>query len=147
MARKPSMGKNKIQIKRIRNEKARQIAFSKRKGGVFKKAHEFGTLCGNTVIDHDLSGDTFDRNPTPPVMPHREARILELNKEYSEELERLETEKKEDQPSEKITEANKSKCCWKSFCAALDALKLKIAEDADKLWFTTTSYLLGIILE
>ncbi|KAI3934923.1 hypothetical protein MKW92_028677 [Papaver armeniacum] len=157
MARKPSMGKKKIQIKRIRNEKARQIAFSKRKGGVFKKAHELGTLCGNSVIDHDLSGDTLDRNPTPPVMPHREARILELNKEYSEELERLETEKKRGPAVEKITEANKSKCWWEwdhhiddsgekeleIFCAALDALKLKIAEDANKLWFTTTSYLPG----
>ncbi|XP_026396482.1 uncharacterized protein LOC113291129 [Papaver somniferum] len=129
MARKPSMGK----------------------GGVFKKAHELGTVCGDSVIDHYLSGDTLDRTPTPPVMPHREARILELNKEYSEELERLETEKKREPAVRKITEANKSKYWWEwdyiddsgeeeleILCGALDALKLKVAEDADKLWFTTT---------
>ncbi|XP_026406184.1 agamous-like MADS-box protein AGL61 [Papaver somniferum] len=104
MARKPSMGKQKIEIKRIRNENTRQVTVSKRKGGIFKKAHELGTLCGahvaviidspagqpysyinsETVMDRYLSGDT--RTPTPPVMPHREARILELNKEYSEAL-------------------------------------------------------------
>ncbi|KAI3889264.1 hypothetical protein MKX03_003941 [Papaver bracteatum] len=161
MARKPSMGKKKIQIKRIRNEKARQIAFSKRKGGVFKKAHELGTLCAvnspagrpfsytsdETVINRYLSGDARDMTPAPPVMPHREAGIVELNNEYSEEL-----EKKRGPDVRKITVANKSKCWWEwdyhiddsgekeleIFCGALDALKLKIAKDADKLWFTTT---------
>ncbi|KAI3889261.1 hypothetical protein MKX03_003938 [Papaver bracteatum] len=172
MARKPSMGKKKIEIKRIRDENVRQVTFSKRKGGVFKKAHELGTLCGaqvaiivnspagipysyinsETVIDHYLSGD--NRTPTPPVMPHREARILELNKEYSEALERLEAEKKRGAALRKITQANKSKYWWdpiddlgekelEILCGAIDALKLKVAEHADKLLLSSTSYLPG----
>ncbi|KAI3903485.1 hypothetical protein MKW98_032139 [Papaver atlanticum] len=151
--RKTSTGKKKIEIKRIMNENARQIAFSKRKAGVFKKAHELGTLCGaqvavivnspagipysyinsETVIDHYLSGD--NRTPTPPVMPHREARILELNKEYSEALER-----------------NKSKYWWdpiddlgvkelEILCGAIEALKLKVAERAGELQLSSTSFL------
>ncbi|KAI3947129.1 hypothetical protein MKW92_034662 [Papaver armeniacum] len=169
--RKTSTGRKKIEIKRIMNENARQIAFSKRKAGVFKKAHEIGTLCGaqvavivnspagrpfsyitdETVINRYLSGD---RTPTPPVMPHREARILELNKEYSEALDRLETEKKRGATLRKMAKENKSKYWWdpidnlgvnelEILCSAINALKLKVAERADELQLRSTSFLPG----
>ncbi|KAI3889266.1 hypothetical protein MKX03_003943 [Papaver bracteatum] len=172
--RKTSTGRKKIEIKRIMNENARQIAFSKRKAGVFKKAHEIGTLCGaqvavivnspagspfsyisdETVINRYLSGDM---TPAPPVMPHREARILELNKEYSEALDRLEAEKKRGAALRKMAKENKSKYWWdpiddlgekelEILCEVI-LTKLKVAEHADKLLLSSTSYLPGIILE
>lgn len=46
---KKSMGRQKIEIKRIEKEEARQVCFSKRRAGVFKKAHELSVLCGAEI--------------------------------------------------------------------------------------------------
>ncbi|KAF0904340.1 hypothetical protein E2562_033413 [Oryza meyeriana var. granulata] len=43
------MTKRKIEIKRIENDEARQVCFSKRRVSVFKKASELYTLCGAEV--------------------------------------------------------------------------------------------------
>lgn len=40
------MVRQKIEIKRIDNLTARQVTFSKRRRGLFKKAQELSTLCG-----------------------------------------------------------------------------------------------------
>ncbi|KAJ6792726.1 agamous-like MADS-box protein AGL62 [Iris pallida] len=47
--RKASTGRRKIEIKRIANDEARQVCFSKRRAGVFKKANELSVLCGAEV--------------------------------------------------------------------------------------------------
>lgn len=39
------MGRNKIQIQRISNERNRQATFTKRKAGLIKKAMELSILC------------------------------------------------------------------------------------------------------
>ncbi|GAB2267906.1 hypothetical protein Dimus_002881 [Dionaea muscipula] len=39
------MVRQKIEIKKIDNTTARQVTFSKRRRGLFKKAHELSTLC------------------------------------------------------------------------------------------------------
>ncbi|KAK7302574.1 hypothetical protein RJT34_13466 [Clitoria ternatea] len=39
------MTRKKIAIKKIDNLNARQVTFSKRRKGLFKKAHELSTLC------------------------------------------------------------------------------------------------------
>ncbi|KAJ0074592.1 hypothetical protein Patl1_37547 [Pistacia atlantica] len=39
------MARGKIQIKRIENFTQRQVTFSKRRSGIFKKAHELPVLC------------------------------------------------------------------------------------------------------
>ncbi|KAL6854004.1 hypothetical protein ACP4OV_020033 [Aristida adscensionis] len=44
-----SNGRQKIPIKRIENEEARQVCFSKRRNGLFKKASELSILCGAHV--------------------------------------------------------------------------------------------------
>jgi len=44
-----SKGRQKIEIKRIENEEARQVCFSKRRQGLFKKASELSILCGAMV--------------------------------------------------------------------------------------------------
>ncbi|CAM0885627.1 unnamed protein product [Alopecurus aequalis] len=46
MARRPSIGHQKIEIRRIKSKNARQVCFSKRRTGLFKKASELAILCG-----------------------------------------------------------------------------------------------------
>ncbi|KAJ3705534.1 hypothetical protein LUZ61_009239 [Rhynchospora tenuis] len=47
--RKRSKGRQKIEIKRIEHEESRQVTFSKRRSGLFKKACELSILCGSHV--------------------------------------------------------------------------------------------------
>eukprot|EP00249_Psilotum_nudum_P021511 c28134_g1_i3 orf=1381-2013(+) len=44
-----SMGRGKIQIKRIENTTSRQVTFSKRRSGLLKKAYELSVLCDAEV--------------------------------------------------------------------------------------------------
>lgn len=44
------MGRRKIKINRINDEKLRQITYCKRKKGLLKKAMELSLLCGNEVL-------------------------------------------------------------------------------------------------
>jgi hypothetical protein len=46
---KPSMGRKKIKMKRIESKEARQVCFSKRHQGLFKKASDLSILCGAMV--------------------------------------------------------------------------------------------------
>ncbi|KAK2976151.1 hypothetical protein RJ640_012361, partial [Escallonia rubra] len=39
------MGRGKIEVKRIENNTSRQVTFSKRRNGLFKKTHELSVLC------------------------------------------------------------------------------------------------------
>ena len=43
------MGRGKIEIKRIDNATSRQVTFSKRRSGLFKKAKELAILCDAEV--------------------------------------------------------------------------------------------------
>ncbi|KAI3644306.1 hypothetical protein MP228_010470 [Amoeboaphelidium protococcarum] len=43
------MGRRKIEIKQIENERTRQVTFSKRKFGLMKKCYELSVLCGCDV--------------------------------------------------------------------------------------------------
>ncbi|KAF0933665.1 hypothetical protein E2562_018895 [Oryza meyeriana var. granulata] len=47
--RRPSLGRQKIEIRRIESEEARQVCFSKRRAGFFKKASELSILCSTDV--------------------------------------------------------------------------------------------------
>ncbi|KAF8404800.1 hypothetical protein HHK36_009689 [Tetracentron sinense] len=46
---KTSMGRQKIEIKKINKENTRQVTFSKRRTGLFKKASELCILCGAEI--------------------------------------------------------------------------------------------------
>ncbi|CAH9117000.1 unnamed protein product [Cuscuta europaea] len=39
------MGRGKVEMKKIENSTSRQVSFSKRKGGLIKKAHQLSVLC------------------------------------------------------------------------------------------------------
>ncbi|KAH0464636.1 hypothetical protein IEQ34_007422 [Dendrobium chrysotoxum] len=47
--KKRGKGRRKVEIKRIEEETKRQVCFSKRRQGLFKKASELSTLCGVEV--------------------------------------------------------------------------------------------------
>jgi len=56
------MGRNKIKIERIANERNRQATFTKRKNGLFKKAMELSILCDceiSLIIFNNQSGKYF----------------------------------------------------------------------------------------
>ncbi|KAF5746424.1 flowering locus C [Tripterygium wilfordii] len=50
------MGRRKVEVKRIEDEKTRQVTFSKRRSGLFKKARELAVLC-----DVDVALFVFSR--------------------------------------------------------------------------------------
>uniref|UniRef100_A0A7N0UEP3 Uncharacterized protein n=1 Tax=Kalanchoe fedtschenkoi TaxID=63787 RepID=A0A7N0UEP3_KALFE len=56
------MVRQKIQIKKIDNTTARQVTFSKRRRGLFKKAHELATLCDAEIalIVFSATGKLFE---------------------------------------------------------------------------------------
>ncbi|KAL3832972.1 hypothetical protein ACJIZ3_007708 [Penstemon smallii] len=56
------MGRGKIEIKKIENPNSRQVTFSKRRGGLLKKAHELAVLCDAdvAVIIFSNTGKLFE---------------------------------------------------------------------------------------
>lgn len=56
------MAREKIQIKKIDNTTARQVTFSKRRRGLFKKAEELSVLCDADValIIFSSTGKLFE---------------------------------------------------------------------------------------
>lgn len=55
------MGRNKIEIKYIVEQRKRQVTLNKRKGGLMKKAYELSVLCGSevTVLIKDKRGQSY----------------------------------------------------------------------------------------
>ncbi|CAH9103732.1 unnamed protein product [Cuscuta europaea] len=74
------MGRGKVELKRIENKINRQVTFSKRRGGLVKKAHEISVLCdaevGLIVFSH--KGKLFEYS-TDSCME----KILERYERYS----------------------------------------------------------------
>lgn len=71
---KKTKGRQKIEIKKIENDSERQVTFSKRKSGVFKKASEMATLCSKEVgvVVFSESGKPFSYgNPSIESVAHR----------------------------------------------------------------------------
>jgi len=56
------MAREKIEIKRIANASARQVTFSKRRRGLFKKAQELSILCEADValVVFSSTGKLYD---------------------------------------------------------------------------------------
>ena len=56
------MGRGKIEIKKIENVNSRQVTFSKRRGGLMKKAKELSVLCACDigVIIYSNTGKKYE---------------------------------------------------------------------------------------
>lgn len=61
MARRTSMGRQKIEIKKIEDIEVRQVCFSRRRSGLSKKASELSILCCAEVaiVAFSLAGKVF----------------------------------------------------------------------------------------
>ncbi|CAK9169182.1 unnamed protein product [Ilex paraguariensis] len=82
------MTREKIQIKKIDNTSARQVTFSKRRRGLFKKAEELSVLCDADVaiIIFSSTGKLFEYSSSTSSMKG----ILERHNLHSRNLEKLE---------------------------------------------------------
>ncbi|KAL3511021.1 hypothetical protein ACH5RR_030422 [Cinchona calisaya] len=74
------MGRGKVQLKRIENKINRQVTFSKRRGGLFKKANEISVLCDAQValIVFSYKGKLFEYSSDSSL-----ENILERYERYS----------------------------------------------------------------
>ncbi|XP_058179626.1 MADS-box protein JOINTLESS isoform X1 [Rhododendron vialii] len=82
------MAREKIQIKKISNSTARQVTFSKRRRGLFKKAEELSVLCDADValIIFSSAGKLFQYSSSSSSMEG----ILERHDLHSKNLDKLE---------------------------------------------------------
>jgi hypothetical protein len=66
------MAREKIEIKRIANASARQVTFSKRRKGLFKKAEELSILCAADValVVFSSTGKLYDYSSSRYSLKH-----------------------------------------------------------------------------
>ncbi|PRQ29405.1 putative transcription factor MADS-type1 family [Rosa chinensis] len=109
------MGRRKIEMKKVMDSSSRQVTFSKRRTGLFKKAHEIATLCGaevaivvfspggkpfsfgnpnvDSVADRFLNQEEEDNTDDRGV--RRSGKVVErLNQQLADVVKNLEAEKK-----------------------------------------------------
>ncbi|KAG6436298.1 hypothetical protein SASPL_101192 [Salvia splendens] len=106
--KKTTQGRKKIEIKKIENLSNRQVTFSKRRLGLFKKASELCVLCGAeiAIVVHSLGKRVFSFNhPSTGAVIDRylggerefdaapAVNTREFNRHYSDVSNQLELEK------------------------------------------------------
>lgn len=148
MVKKPSKGRQKIEIAKIPKKNHLQVTFSKRRSGLFKKASELCTLCGANVaiIVFSPAGKVFsfghpdvesivDRfftcNPLPEpsglhlIEAHRNASVRELNLQLTQVQNQLEAEKKKGEILSQMRRASQSQFWWEAPISDLGLPELK----------------------
>ena len=113
--KKQTQGRKKIEIKQIEEKSNLQVTFSKRRGGLVKKASELSLLCGAQVAilafspgkkvfafghpDVDMVLDRYlnDSSTAGELgdVSNNDPQVQQWNKEYEEALKELEEEKKQ----------------------------------------------------
>ncbi|EOA28688.1 hypothetical protein CARUB_v10024914mg [Capsella rubella] len=127
--KKESIGRQKIPMVKIKKESHRQVTFSKRRAGLFKKASELCTLCGaeigiivfspakkpfsfghpsvESVLDRYMSRNNMSLAQTTQQQPQgNPAAGCELNMQLTQVLSEVEEEKKKGQAMEEIRKAS-----------------------------------------
>ncbi|RVX00897.1 MADS-box protein JOINTLESS [Vitis vinifera] len=71
------MARQKIQIKKIDNTAARQVTFSKRRRGLFKKAQDISILCDAEIalIVFSAAGKLFEYSSSSLISPHDDGQL------------------------------------------------------------------------
>ncbi|GAA0175653.1 MADS box transcription factor [Lithospermum erythrorhizon] len=79
------MVRQKIQIKKIDNLASRQVTFSKRRRGIFKKANELSTLCDAEIalIAFSATGKLFEYSSSSMMQIIERYKMQSLNIEGS----------------------------------------------------------------
>ncbi|KAK4589276.1 hypothetical protein RGQ29_020039 [Quercus rubra] len=113
------MGRRKIEMKMVKDNSSRQVTFSKRRTGLFKKANELATLCGaevaivvfspggkpfsfghptvDSVSDRFLNQDQEVPNVKARAGSSKNAKVDRLNQQLVDVMKRLQAEKKKAQ--------------------------------------------------
>lgn len=134
MTSKATRGRQKVEIKKLEKESSRQVTFSKRRNGLFKKASEICVLCGayigiivfspkgkpftfghpniETILDRYVSGSlAMDDYENDSATTETRLCFEELYDECEEALEKLKEEKKRIE-HEKEEMKNKGEFWW-----------------------------------
>lgn len=153
MAKKPSLGRQKIKIAKIQIKNHLQVTFSKRRSGLFKKASELCTLCGVeiAIVVFSPAGKVFSfghpkvesvidrflaRNPNLNttslhlVEAHRIASIPELNVQLTYMLNELEVEKKRSETLDEMRKTSQSQFWWEAPIEDLNLHELQQLKDS-----------------
>ncbi|KAK9061293.1 hypothetical protein SSX86_018473 [Deinandra increscens subsp. villosa] len=154
MAKKPSLGRQKIKIAKIQIKNHLQVTFSKRRSGLFKKASELCTLCGVeiAIVVFSPAGKVFSfghpkvesvidrflaRNPNLNstsglhlVEAHRIASIPDLNMQLTYMLNELEAEKKRSETLDEMRKAGQSQFWWEAPIENLNLHELEQLKDS-----------------
>lgn len=144
------MGRRKIEIKMVKDSSSRQVTFSKRRTGLFKKANELATLCaaqiaivvfspggkpfsfGHPSVE-SMAGRFLNRDKNPKVAIHGNANSQEddglekLNKQLNDLLKQLQIQKKKGEMLEKAIKAKGLKPRPIDDLEVADLLKMKEA--------------------
>ncbi|KAJ4703825.1 Agamous-like MADS-box protein [Melia azedarach] len=124
------MGRRKIEMKMVKDSNSRQVTFSKRRNGLFKKANELATLCAAQVaiVVFSPGGKPFsfghpsvdsvaqrflnqysEQNPAEAynyVDPRQQARVEKLSQQLTDLLQELHVEKKRGEALDRDIKAN-----------------------------------------
>ncbi|GMJ12628.1 AGAMOUS-like 62 [Hibiscus trionum] len=134
---KKSLGRQKVEMVKMKNNSNLQVTFSKRRSGLFKKASELCTLCGveigiivfspgnkvfsfghpeiGNVIDRYLNGNPPDNSGTLHIMEaHRNAHVRELNMQLTELVSQLEVEKRRGEELNHMRRASQGQYWWEA---------------------------------
>ncbi|XVE67411.1 hypothetical protein DITRI_Ditri08aG0158500 [Diplodiscus trichospermus] len=156
---KKSLGRQKIEMVKMKKDSNLQVTFSKRRSGLFKKASELCTLCGAQVgiivfspgnkvfsFGHPGIGTVIDRylnrNPPEPsgtlqlIEAHRNANVRELNLQLTELLNQLEHEKNRGEELKRMRKASQNLRWWEAPIEELSLpqlLQLKSAMEEMKI--------------
>ncbi|KAE8734323.1 putative beta-D-xylosidase 5-like [Hibiscus syriacus] len=125
------MGRRKIEMKMVMDSSSRQVTFSKRRTGLFKKANELATLCGaqvaivvfspggkpysfghpnvETVAERFLSQGGRPKVSIPDQVVDQSAEVRKLGRQLNALLKRLQAEMKEGEMLEEAITARRQK--------------------------------------
>ncbi|XP_009624741.1 agamous-like MADS-box protein AGL62 [Nicotiana tabacum] len=154
MAKKPSIGRQKIKIAKIEVKNHLQVTFLKRRSGLFKKASELCILCGveiaiivffpvrkvlsfghlnvESIIDRFLSRNHNPISNSSPhlVEAHQNASVHELNLQLTQILAELEVEKKRGESLDEMRKTSQSQYCWEAPISKLTLHELEQLTDS-----------------
>ncbi|KAF8015111.1 hypothetical protein BT93_H0800 [Corymbia citriodora subsp. variegata] len=144
MARRQTRGR--VEMRQIENEKEKLVSFSKRRSNIYKKASELVTLCGSEVgvVIFSPTGNSFAHpsinlfanrflNQNPPqndgadtlVESYRQLRIIELNQQHDELVNKIRADKARGKMLKQVTEARGGEGWWEAPIEELNLEELK----------------------
>nr|GMC48944.1 agamous-like MADS-box protein AGL62 [Ipomoea batatas] len=156
MAKRPSLGRQKIKIEKIEMKNHLQVTFSKRRSGLFKKASELCILCGvevaiivfspagkvfsfghpnvELITDRFLSGNQHplsSNNATLQLVEaHRSATVRELNLQLSQMMAESEIERKRGEALDEMRKESRRQHWWEAPVCELGLPELRQVRDA-----------------